>query len=106
MSVSPATKTRRQIRSVPSLPELTPLAASSHARPVWPRDRLPSILAVADVELPAHNYLTVLFALFKYRLQYLLAPAFGNVTSIFEVLERESQSAPWQTPLVCELQSC
>lgn len=72
---------------MPSLPEITPLAASSHPRLVWPPDRLPSILAVADIELAACNYLAILFALFKYWLQYLLAPAFGNVTSIFEVLE-------------------
>ena len=72
---------------MPSLPELTPLAASSHPLPVWPPDRLPSIPAVADIELAARNYLAILFALFKYQLHYLLAPAFGNVTSIFEVLE-------------------
>lgn len=79
---------------------------SSHPEPVWPPDRVPSIPAVTDMELPARNYLTSLFALLKYQLQYLLAPAFGNVTSIFEVLERESQSAPWQTPLLWELRSC
>lgn len=85
--MSPSTKPHRQIRLMPSPPGLTLLAASSHSPLVWPPDRLPSILAVADIELAACNYLAILFALFKYQLQYLLAPAFRNVTSIFEVLE-------------------
>lgn len=59
-----------------------------------PHDRLPSILALSEIKLTGYNYLTVLFTLFKYQLQFLLAPVFGKVTSIFEVQELESQRAP------------
>lgn len=72
---------------MPPLPELTPLAAAGHPPLAWPPDRVPSILAAAATELAAGNYLAILFALCKYQLQYLLAPAFGNVTSTFEALE-------------------
>ncbi|KAM6112534.1 uncharacterized protein FYN12_012865 [Phoenicopterus ruber ruber] len=60
---------QQQMGLMPSLPELTLLAASSHARLVRPPDRLPSILAVVDIKLAARNYLAILFALFKYQLR-------------------------------------